>query len=474
MSTKEKKSAKHVVIVDDLLEEENELENVISKDFMFRSEKNSEHIPDGGCEAYLVLLGSFIGTLAVFGIEGFLGAIQTFVSTHQLADVKETTISWVFSLFLGVMYFFSVFTGKAFDKFGARPPLLVGSVLLVAGLFLTAECKTVYQFVLAFSIVTGLGACTATSPLVGVLSHWFLRKRGMAASLATVGGLIGSSVFAIMVQSLYGKVGFKWAIRILAFVCMLCMSISLVLVKERTQPEIITTTAATVTNPHPETEIDITKPDSFVLQLSTFLMECFDFSHVLDWRFILLTLGTGLSELNTLSTLTYLTSFALHYNVTNKQAYYLITVVNSCGIPSRICSGFIADKYGRFNFIIMSAALIVISIIGLWLPSKGNIGLLYGFGALFGISTSSVLSLIPACCGQICTSEDFGKVYGTMYFFVAFITLLGMYFASLVVGNGADVNYTNLVYYEGGIAVANLLVWILARYSAVKFRKGRF
>lgn len=345
--------------------------------------------------------------------------------------------------------------------------MIVGTIFMFLGLVCTAECKTVYQFILSFGILTALGTSLAMQPLIGVLSHWFLKKRGMACSIATTGGLVGSSIFAIMLQQLYDTIGFKWAIRILAFISLVCMTIATFLVRGR-NPE-----NSEENDVHGEVIVNKTVVTR-LMEIVAFFKRTLDFSVVMDWKFILLTSSVAISELISMSTLTYLSSFAIFYGVNQKQAYLLITIINASGIPSRFALGFLADKYGRFNVMIATSILVSISIFGIWLPAKGNIVPLYVFGVLFGVSTSAVISLIPACCGQICSSENFGKVYGTLYFFLAFSTLLGMYFSSLVVGTGKTLNYMNLVYYEGALSLACIATWILARYSAIGWTWGKF
>lgn len=58
------------------------------------------YYPEGGLRAYSVVLGSFIGLVATFGTLNSVGAIQTYVSTHQLAGIKTSTISWIFQFIL--------------------------------------------------------------------------------------------------------------------------------------------------------------------------------------------------------------------------------------------------------------------------------------------------------------------------------------------------------------------------------------
>ncbi|EGW33408.1 monocarboxylate permease [Spathaspora passalidarum NRRL Y-27907] len=440
--------------------------NTVSSDesraLMYGSEVDPNAFPDGGLEANLVLVGSFIGLIADFGVANALGAIESYVSYHQLSNISKTDVGWVFSLHLGVMYFGGVFFGELFDRFGAKRPLIAGTFFMCLGLFCTAESHTLYQFMLSFSIVTAIGTSIAMSPLIGALSHWFLKKRAMACSIATIGGLVGASCFAIMLQKLYESVGFRWAIRIQAFICLACMSVAIVLVRERRQNV-----------PDQEIPSDVEKQNLFETG-KNFFKQALDFSMVKDSRFILLTFGVALAEIVSMTTLTYLSSYALAYHISDTRSYLLLTIVNVCGIPSRLLSGILADKYGRFNVMVFTSMLTTITIFAIWFPAKGNISILYAFGILFGISTSAVISLIPACTGQICSSDKFGKVYGTLYFFLGFLTILGMFFASLVIGKGDTSSYRNFVLFEGGLSAASIFFWIAARYSNVGWQLCKF
>lgn len=454
---------------------------------MYGSEANPHEFPEGGKEANLVLLGSFLGLVADFGIPNALGAIESYVSSNQLKDVSKADVGWVFSLHLGVMYLGGVFFGELFDTYGAKKPLIGGTILMCAGLFCTAECKTLYQFVLSFSVLTAIGTSVAMSPLIGALSHWFLKKRAMACSIATIGGLAGGSCFAIMLQQLYDKIGYKNAIRVLSCICFFCMGCAILLVRER---KVRTGDAGGRNSPANrsgrnsvaeleliEEEIAIVREESVEQpawsKIAGFVKGALDFSVLKDMKFVSLTWGVFLAEVVSMTTLTYLGSYALEYDVSDTLSYLLLTIINVCGIPSRLLSGIFADKYGRFNMMMFSSTFTTIFIFGLWYPAK-SATLLYVFGVMFGISSSAVISLIPACTGQICSSERFGKVYGTLYFFLGILTILGMYFATLVIGKGTKSNYSNFVLFEGALSATSILVWIWAKYSAVGWRWCKF
>ncbi|KAI5960185.1 uncharacterized protein KGF55_004908 [Candida pseudojiufengensis] len=478
--------------------------NTRDNDLMYTSEKNSNQFPEGGKEANLVLIGSFMGLIADFGIPNTLGAIESYIESNQLKNINKQDIGWVFALYLGIMYLFNVIFGQIFDMYGAKIPLCVGTFLICIGLFLTAECEKLYQFILSFSIITALGCSIAMSPLIGALSHWYLRKRAMACSIATIGGLVGASIFSIMLQQLYDKIGFKNAIRVLSCICFFCMSCSIILVKGRHQDD-TDTGGDSIENSNDTNNGDIeiieegnqieqsnssltsnhsslTRPNhasnspnhqSLKFKLNQFLKEALDFSILKDIKFVSLTIAVFLAEIVSMTTITYLGSYALAFNLNNQTAYLILTIVNICGIPSRLLSGIIADKFGRFNIMIITSILTTIIIFGFWLPAKSK-NLLIIFSIFFGISSSAVLSLIPSCTGQICSSEKFGKIYGTLYFCLGFLTILGMYLVTLVIDKGNQLNYRNFVLFEGFISFFSVLVWIWARYSSVGWKWCKF
>ncbi|KAI3406763.2 hypothetical protein KGF56_000368 [Candida oxycetoniae] len=439
---------------------------------MYGSENDPDNFPEGGKDAYLVMLGSFIGLIADFGIPNSLGAIESYISKNQLKDISNAQVGWVFSLNLSVMWLGGVFFGELFDKYGARKPLLAGTILMCLGLVLTAECTKLYQFILSFSILTALGTSIAMSPLIGVLSHWFLRRRALACSIATVGGLIGASCFTIMLQQLYGKIGYKNAIRVLACICFACMSVSIVLVKSRKKEEpaagMIERTIIEV-----DASVDLENEATVSTKLKHYFRGVFDITVLKDMKFVYLAVAVSLAEIVSVTTLTYLGSYALAFDVNETSSYLLLTIVNVCGIPSRLLSGVIADKYGRFNVMLGTSILTTIFIFALWYPGK-HILLLYVFGVFFGISTSAVLALIPACAGQICSSESFGKVYGNIYFILGVLNLLGMYFASLIISNGSQKSYSQFVLFEGGLSAASIIAWLFARSIAVGWKWCKF
>ena len=97
--------------------------------------------PEGGTEAWLVVVGSFCAMLSVFGLINTAAVFESWFSTHQLAAFSPSEIGWVFSLYLFVVFFVGIQVGPVFDRYGARWLVACGSALMVASLLLLGFCE---------------------------------------------------------------------------------------------------------------------------------------------------------------------------------------------------------------------------------------------------------------------------------------------------------------------------------------------
>ena len=111
-----------------------------------------------------------------------------------------------------------------------------------------------YQVFLSQGVLFGIGiallyakkphlfeivACILTSilrsfnPSVAVLGHWFRRRRALVIGLTTGGSATGGVVFPIILEQLIPRVGFGWAVRIIAFILMACLIVACLTIRTR-------------------------------------------------------------------------------------------------------------------------------------------------------------------------------------------------------------------------------------------------
>ncbi|GEQ67702.1 hypothetical protein JCM33374_g1367 [Metschnikowia sp. JCM 33374] len=195
--------------------------------------QDTQTYPDGGWKAYSVVLGSHLGLLVHFGVLNSVGAVQAYVSNHQLAGEKVSSVSWVFSIYMCIPFFLGALVGPVFDRKGSTILLACSTILLFVGFLALSFSKSIVAFIFSLSLCLGTAHALAIPPLVSSLSHWFLANRGKAIGLASLGGSVGGTIWPLVLQALYSSVGFAWAIRIVGAVAV-CLSVSsVILVKSR-------------------------------------------------------------------------------------------------------------------------------------------------------------------------------------------------------------------------------------------------
>ena len=77
--------------------------------------------------------------------------------------------------------------GAASDRFGARPVVLSGAVLLGLGQVLASRATSLLEFQLTYGVLVGIAAGAFFAPMMATVTNWFTDNRGLAVSLVSAG-----------------------------------------------------------------------------------------------------------------------------------------------------------------------------------------------------------------------------------------------------------------------------------------------
>ncbi|SGZ46462.1 CIC11C00000001140 [Sungouiella intermedia] len=416
------------------------------------TEDSPDQFPDGGWKAISVVIGSHIGLIVNFGILNAVGAVQAYVSSHQLAGEKVSTVSWVFSIYMCLPFFLGAFVGPIFDSKGGTVLLILSTVLLFGGFIAVSFSKSIVAFIFSLSLCMGTAHALAITPLISLVSHWFLLNRGKAIGMASLGGSVGGTIWPLILQRLYSTVGFGWGIRIVGFICLAGLVASVVLVKSRFRRSI-----------GPEDSEHLAKSKKLMQQTKYF----FDLTAFKDPRFSFLVLGVFFTEISLMSILTYLATYAIAHGFSEKDSLTLLTVLNATGILGRYIPGHFADIYGTFNVMVLMLTGFSISVFACWLPFGNKVAGLYVFSVLCGFFSSSILSLTPLCLGSITPVDQFGQRYGLMYTFSSVGILFGLPVGAAIIGEGSVSDYSKFALFCGVFSLVGTLCWAISRYQIV-------
>src|SRR5262245_59501306 len=132
----------------------------------------------------IVAVGALMTCVAVgamFSLAIYLQPMSTDTGWTRAGISSAMTINF---LVMGVAGFG---WGTLSDRFGARPVVLAGSVLLGLALVLASRTNSLIAFQLVYGILVGLAAGAFFAPMTAAVAAWFETQRGLAIALVSAG-----------------------------------------------------------------------------------------------------------------------------------------------------------------------------------------------------------------------------------------------------------------------------------------------
>ncbi|KAG6006976.1 hypothetical protein E4U21_006496 [Claviceps maximensis] len=403
------------------------------------SHQDEETYPEGGLQAWLVVLGSWFALMSSMGLMNSIGVFQAYTIGHQLQGYSEGTVGWIFSIYTFLAFFCGVYIGPVFDKYGPRWLIVVGCVITVSGVVCMSFCKELWQFILSFGVLCGLGTSLLFTPSIAAVGHWFRRRRGLATGMASTAGGIGGIIFPLMLTPLFDRIGFAWAVRVLALICLVGGLLGILLVRSRLPPA----------------ENATAHPDFRIFKQTTFALT---------------TIGIFLLEFSLFIPVAYISTYAQHKGFSDSFAFSLLPIMNAGSVVGRALPGYYADVIGPFNVCILSGILCLVSCLCLWLPVGHTASGVIIFAVIFGFASGTSIAIAPVCIGSMCKTQEYGRYYATTYTVVSFACLIGIPIGGSIIGaSGGD--YDNVIIFAGAVDVAGTLFLMAAKVTALGMKK---
>lgn len=135
-----------------------------------------------------------------------------------------------------LLAFTSIFAGPVLDRGHPHWLILCGGFLVVLGFMMTSLCTTYWQLMLAQGVCIGLGSGQLFIVAVAIIPGWFSKYRALATGLCAAGSAVGGIIYPIVFYRLHPMIGFGWAVRVIGFIALGTLLVSLSVVKMRTRP----------------------------------------------------------------------------------------------------------------------------------------------------------------------------------------------------------------------------------------------
>ena len=142
-----------------------------------------------------------------------------FVNPMQKAhpDWLKASIQVAFSIFVIVETWLVPIEGWAVDKFGPRPVVMFGGVMVAIAWIVDSNATTLGMLYFG-AVLAGLGAGSVYGTCVGNALKWFPDKRGLAAGLTAAGFGAGAALTVIPIAAMIRNTGYQSAFFMFALI----------------------------------------------------------------------------------------------------------------------------------------------------------------------------------------------------------------------------------------------------------------
>ena len=136
---------------------------------------------------YWIILAAFVTQFTAIGLQNYIIGPFTIPMTEAFGWTRAEftsarSIGQIFAAFTGF------FIGAGVDRYGGRPFILTGMVILSSSTFSLGYVQTLTQWIVVNGVIVTVGAAMIGNLVVNVtLGKWFVEKRGRAVALAAMG-----------------------------------------------------------------------------------------------------------------------------------------------------------------------------------------------------------------------------------------------------------------------------------------------
>jgi MFS family permease len=163
------------------------------------------------------VLACFLMALFLFGF-ALYGQGVYLVELQRLNGWRPELISGASTLSFLISNILATFTSEFVERLGAKRLVLLGIAALAGSIAMLASATTVWQLYAAFILMSLGWIGMGTVVIATVVSLWFVRRRGLAISLAYTGASFGGVVATPLLVLLVERTGFAAAMLIAAAV----------------------------------------------------------------------------------------------------------------------------------------------------------------------------------------------------------------------------------------------------------------
>ena len=376
----------------------------------------------------IIFTMSVIGTAGMWSVVIILPNIQN----EFALDRAASTYPYVATMF--GYGFGNVIIGRMLDKIGIKKPIIFALSLLVTSYVLSFFAKNVFwlstiQFFLGFSAAAFFG------PMMADISNYFYKRKGLAVSLVASGQHLCGAIWPFVIKDFIIEGDWRNAHLFIALVCSILIPILFYFlgnkVPKMNNEQKLTTQDEDINS---KVNLSISNRQIQILLMIAGVLCCVAMS-MPQVHIVPLCIDNGYG----LAVGTEILSFMLF-----------------AAVASRVIFGFLSDKIGPIQTLILGSSLQAISLT-MFLPFNSQLSL-YIVAICFGLSQGGIVPIYAVIISKFLPSNEVAERVG----WLIFATIIGMSLGGWLSGEIYDFTNSYRLAFINGIFwnIMNLCIMI--------------
>ena len=326
--------------------------------------------------------------------------------------------------------------GRAVDHFGITASLIVAATMTAIGFGLATLSSSLLvlsftQFLVGFASAVGFG------PLIADISHWFVRRRGIAVAIAASGNYLSGAIWPILLAEVLAESGWRAVYIVMAAVTLVTV-IPLAFALRRRLPQ----------------EVQTAAQNTSLVNAKTVGLSPRALQYLLGFAGIGCCVAMSMPQVH-------IVAYCVDLGFGPAVGAQMLSLMLLCGVASRIISGLVADLLGGVRTLLIGSCLQCLALF-LYLPSGGMVSL-YVVSLIFGLSQGGIVPSYALVVREYMPAKEAGARVG----FVLMATILGMALGAWLSGVTYDLSGSYTLAFVNGIiwnsANIAIITWLISR-----------
>lgn len=285
--------------------------------------------------------------------------------------------------------------GRIVDRFGVTLALNGAAIGIILA-FLLAIWAPGFWILSLVHLLLGLASAVGFGPLMADISHWFLRRRGVAVALVASGNYLSGALWSSLITMVMQAGGWRDAYMMLAVATLVVvMPLSLLLRRKLPDGAHVAADAASALR---------ARSSGFSPRALQFLLGL---------------AGIGCCVAMSMPQV-HIVAYCVGLGYGPAVGAEMLSLMLFGGVVSRVISGLVADRLGGVMTLLIGSVLQCIALF-LYLPYDGMVAL-YMVSLLFGLSQGGIVPSYAVVVREYMPAREAGARVG----FVLMMTILGM------------------------------------------------